>query len=155
MLGLPAAMLHQTSTLSRDNAGRRVGTCLLHNYTYMASPVLPQQNTFHQPLRCVDLAMPTTPPSNPDSPPPIDAQAAADKIQETKSQKDVAQSAVWRLSNVVEKTVDRLSKSVSGTSPSPTSPTSSQAKRVFSLSRKNRAQQLHTDSHGLLTFALC
>ena len=100
--------------------------------------------------------MATTPPLKPDSPPPIDGQVAADKFYESKSQKDVAQSAVWRLSNVVEKTVDRLSKSVSGTSPSPILPsTSSQAKRVFSLSRRNRTQQLNSDSHGLLTFILC
>jgi len=66
------------------------------------------------------------------------------------TQKDISssQSRVKRLSNVVEKTVDKLSRSVSGgsgTSPSPSSPSS---KRVFSISRRSRPSQLSADSES-------
>jgi hypothetical protein len=70
--------------------------------------------------------------SPPESPPAFDGSPIlADKVNKSRTHRDV--SKVKRLSTVVEKTVDRLSRSVGGTAPSPTS---SQARRVFSLSRK-------------------
>ncbi len=61
----------------------------------------------------------------------------------------LSQSRVKRLSGAVGKTVDMLSRSVSGTSAtSPTSPTSPTAKRVFSISRKSRRSQMSPDREG-------
>ena len=73
-----------------------------------------------------------SPPFEPESSPVIDGSLiVADKVIKSRTPRDV--SKVKLLSTAVEKTVDRLSRSVGGTAPSPTP---SQARRVFSLSRK-------------------
>jgi sterol 3beta-glucosyltransferase len=78
-----------------------------------------------------------SPPFTLESPPAVDGPLIpADKVNEPRTHRDV--SNVKRLSTVVEKTVDRLSRSVGGTAPPPTSPTSSQGRRVFGLSRRNK-----------------
>lgn len=79
--------------------------------------------------------------------PPLDTQHPADKVQESHSQRDIVMNSVKRLSNVVEKTVDKLSRSVSGASPPTSTPTSPSTIRVFSLSRKNRTER---DAAGML-----
>ena len=63
------------------------------------------------------------------------------------TQKDISssQSRVKRLSNAVEKTVDKLSRSVSGGSGTPPSPSSPSSRRVFSISRRSRPSQLSAD----------
>jgi hypothetical protein len=66
------------------------------------------------------------------------------------TQKDISssQSRVKRLSNVVEKTVDKLSRSVSGGSGTIPSPSSPSSRRVFSISRRSRPSQLSADSES-------
>lgn len=80
---------------------------------------------------------------------PLDgAQYPADKVEDSRCQ-NIVQSRVKRLSTAVEKTVDRLSRSVGGTvSPPSSTPTSPTTRRVFSLSRKNRIER---DSPGMLS----
>ena len=78
-----------------------------------------------------------SPPFKSESPPAVDGPLIpADKVNEPRIHRDV--SKVKRLSTVVEKTVDRLSRSVGGTAPPPTSPNLPQGRRVFSLSRRNK-----------------
>ncbi|CAA7259988.1 unnamed protein product [Cyclocybe aegerita] len=64
-----------------------------------------------------------------------------------RSAKDLtmSQSRVKRLSSAVEKTVDRLSRSVSGSSTSPTPSSVPSPRRVFSITRKSRTSQLASD----------
>ena len=79
---------------------------------------------------------------------PLDgAQYPADKVEDSRCQ-NIVQSRVKRLSSAVEKTVDRLSRSVGGVSPPSSNPTSPTTRRVFSLSRKNRIER---DSPGMLS----
>lgn len=61
-----------------------------------------------------------------------------------------SQSRVKRLSNVVEKTVDKLSRSVSGGSGTIPSPSSPSSRRVFSISRRSRPSQLSADSESAI-----
>lgn len=69
----------------------------------------------------------------PESLPAIDGSLIpAGKFGQPHSHRDVSKAK--RLSTAVEKTVDKLSKSVGGTASCPTS----QARRVFSLSRKKQ-----------------
>jgi len=78
------------------------------------------------------------------SPDPPVPQATVDPSH---TQKDISssQSRVKRLSNAVEKTVDKLSRSVSGGSGTLPSPSSPSSRRVFSISRRSRPSQLSAD----------
>lgn len=82
----------------------------------------------------------STTPSSPVSR-PLQIGATQQSSSEAPSQKPDSQSRVKRLSSAVEKTVDKLSRSVSGSSTAQHSPSSSPARRVFSINRKPRASQ--------------
>ncbi len=132
--------------ISQSQSSSAISTCSLRNHNRFRKTWV---NTClaESPRKIfVVFTMASIPTSKLPQPPLDGAQCPTDKVEDSRCQ-NLVQGRIKRLSSAVEKTVDRLSRSVGGVSPPSSTSTSPTTRRVFSLSRKNRT----VDSAGMLS----